>query len=308
MKSLVLWPLLAALPALGQEPRVTATASKTDVTVGETFLVTLRAEALPGAAFRFPDQAGDESVELLADLSPSAPPAEAAVAERRYQAAVFAVGDVQVPPVTVGYRLADGTEGESSTAPISLRVLSVLPRDPREQKLADVRGPLPLSVGRAFWIVLAVLLLLLGGLLAWLWKRRRRAARPVPQVPGIAPDAEARAALDRLASAGHLARGEYRPYYIALAEIAKRYLERRLGAPVLEMTSAETVAFLRNHPQAGALAGTVRDLAGAADQVKFARGPGQGEEAERHLQSLRRLVDDLEIRLRPAEPAGEKVA
>jgi hypothetical protein len=117
---------------------------------------------------------------------------------------------------------------------------------------------------------------------------------------------EALAALERLAASGLVERADYRGYYIALAEIAKRYLERRLGAPVLEMTSSEMAAFLRDHPQGGPFASTVREMAWAADQVKFARGTGMEHEARRHLDAARGLVRGLEQRLRPA--GEERVA
>ena len=67
--------------------------------------------------------------------------------------------------------------------------------------------------------------------------------------------------MDRLARADHFARGDGRGYYIALSAIAKRYLERRLGAPVVEMTTAEMLAFLRESTPATALGGPMRDVA-----------------------------------------------
>ena len=95
-----------------------------------------------------------------------------------------------------------------------------------------------------------------------------------PSVPELPPDAEALRALDALAAQDLPARGEYRAFYIALTLVAKRYLERRLAAPVVEMTSAETLAFLRGHAHGGELLPIVRDLAEAADRIKFANGDG----------------------------------
>ena len=67
------------------------------------------------------------------------------------------------------------------------------------------------------------------------------------------------------------------------------------------MTTAETTAFLRDHAHGGELLPVMRDLAQAADQIKFARGQGLAEAAERHLAAVRALVPALEARLRPAE-------
>ena len=289
---------------------VVATASKTEVTVGETFTVDLKATGPAGTTFAFAGEAANDAFELrtppaIAGASPAPAPETGA---HRYEAAVYALGEAEVPPIPVRYRLADGTEGEASSGAVPLKVASLLPKDPQAQKLADVRGPAPVAIGRAFWVTLGAALVLAAALVAWFVRgRRRREAPPAVAVPELLPDAEALRALDALAAAGLLPRGEYRSFYIQLAAVAKRYLERRLGAPVLEMTTAETLAFLRGYAHGGEVLPVVRDVAEAADRIKFARGQGLTQEAERHLAAVRALVPALETRLRPAvaEPAGE---
>jgi hypothetical protein len=219
---------------------------------------------------------------------------------------VLALGEAEVPGIAVKYRLPAGTEGETLTAPVPLRVLSVLPKDPREQKLAEIRGPLPLSIGGAFWVALALVVLALAGSAAWLWSRRRRRERSAPVAPPLAPDREALRSLESLAASGLLARGDHRAFYIALTTIAKRYLERRLEAPVLEMTSAEMMAFLRASPWEAELLPALKDLSRAADQIKFALGRGLPADGERHLAAIVDLVGRLEARLRP--PSAEEAA
>ena len=303
-RSLPLLGLLLGAPALAAgAPTAVATASKAEVSIGETFTVEVRVTGPPGSAFAFPPAAKEEVFELstVPVASSPLPPGM-----HRYQAAVFALGEAQVPPIPVRYRLADGTTGEVKTAPIPLRVKSLLPRPKAEQKLADVRGPVRVAVGRAFWIGLVAVLLLVAALAWWIVSRRRRAVPGLAApVPSLEPDQDARRALDTLEASGRLSRGEYRPFYIELTAIAKRYLERRLSAPIVEMTTSEMLAFLRAVPQAVDMASTLRDLTGAADQIKFARGSGLAEEAERHLAATRALVETLEARLRPATPAGE---
>jgi len=300
----------AAVPADEAPVRVEATPAKTEVTVGEPFRVELKASGPEGASYVFPGELAQDQIELRAvapeppasgaSTAPSAPPPNPGV--QGYEATVFGLGEVEIPPLAVRYRLADGREGEVQTTPVKLKVVSLLPKDAGEQKLADIRGPVGVTIGRAFWIALAGAAVLLGALGFWLWRLRRKAAAPaIPALPKIAPDAEALRALERLVASGALVRGEMRPFYIALTAIAKRYLERRLGAPVQEMTSAEMVAFLRDHPIAGELALPLRDLSSAADGVKFARGAGLVPEAERHLAAVRALVRSVEKHLQPVE-------
>jgi hypothetical protein len=296
---------LFAPGVLVAQPAVTATASQAEVTVGEAFTVELVATGPVGTTWTFPAELSTETVDLWTARLASPPPPD----RHRYAASVFALGEASVPSITVRYRLPDGTEGDATTAPITLRVGSVLPKDTSEQTLADVRGPVTVGIGRAFWIALAALLALVIAVGAWWWRRRRPKAAAAQPRPELAPDVEALAALDRLGADRLAERGEFRVYYIRLVDIAKRYLERRLEAPVLEMTSTEMVAFLRDHPRGGPLSAVARDLAGAADRVKFARGDALADEARRHLAGVRQMVATLEAALRPApvEPK-ERVA
>jgi len=277
---------------------VTAEASKTDVTVGEVFSVELSVAGPEGTVWQIPVEAGDEQVELRTPGPPGTPPLPPGT--HRYEAVAFALGEAEVPPIPVEYRLPDGTEGEVSSEPIPLRILSVLPKDSEEQKLIDVRAPISVSIGRAFWLAVAVLVLGLAAAVFWIVRRMRPAAAPeATREPPVPPDTEALVALDRLAASGLAARGEVKAYYIELTQIAKRYLERRLGAPVLEMTSAEMAAFIRDHAHSQVLLSPVKDLAGAADLVKFARGAALVQETERHLGAVREWIGQLEARLRP---------
>jgi hypothetical protein len=307
LASLLLAAATTAAPAPPPPVSVKATPGKAEVTVGETFTVELKATGPAGTTFTFPGEAVTDAFELRTPPpDPRASPAPAPEpGTHRYEAAVFAVGEAEVPPIPVRYRLPDGAEGEASSEAIALTVVSLLPKDPQQQKLADIRGPLDVGIGRAFWIALVAGLVLAAALVLWLVRRRRRAeaprAAPVPELPA---DTEALRALDALLASGLLSRGEYRPFYIQLAAVAKRYLERRLGAPILEMTTAETIAFLRGHPHGGELLPVVRDLAEAADRIKFAKGQGLAQEAERHLAAARALVPSLEARLRPAATAA----
>jgi hypothetical protein len=303
--------LLLADAAAPPPARVVARPTKTEVTVGETFQVEVQAEGPAGTAWTFPAEIVDERIELR--LAPAGSPAPAGAPDRpRYDAAVFALKDVAVPPITARYRLRDGTEGEATTEAVPIRVVSLLPKDPKEQALADIRPPVGLRVGGAFWTAVAVVVLALAGLVIWLVRRRRAPTSVAPPAPVLAPDQEALAALGALFASDLLARGAFRPFYIELTLLAKRYLERRLAAPVVEMTFAEMAAFLRDHPHGQPFLPALKDLSTAADQIKFARGDGQAAEAERHAGAVRELIAGLEARLTPpplpAPPGGGTVS
>jgi len=311
--SALVFALTCAAPCLAAEaPSATARASKSEVSVGETFQVEVRASGPEGITFEFPPEAAQETFELRTAPPPASEkgqPSPPPPGTHVYQAAVFTVGDAEIPAIPVRYRLADGTTGEIATAPIPLRVVSLLPKEKAEQKLTDVRAPVGISVGRAFWIAIVVLALLLAALAWWIVARGRRKAPVIAAAaPPIDSADEARRALEALVASGRLARGEFRPFYIDLTAIAKRYLERRLGAPIVEMTTAEMLAHLRADRLGAELAPTLRDLSGAADQIKFARGRALLDEAERHLAATRALIDSLEARFKAATPEGGQAA
>jgi hypothetical protein len=284
--------------------------------VGEGVPVVVEAHGPAGTVWTFPGEAGDERMALTrvdsetASAAPATGAADPRVVRQAYRATAFALEDVVIPALRLAYRLPDGTTGELATQPVPLRIVSLLPKDADPRRLEDIRGPVAVGAGRAFFVGLAVLLGL-AALGLWLWRRQRRRRAPVvpAAAPPAPPDAEALAALDRLAAAGLVERGELRAFYIALAQVAKRYLERRLGAPVLEMTSAELVAFLRRQGATEPLALPLRELTGAADRVKFAREASPAEEAARHLAVARGCVERLEAALRPPAPeAGGQAA
>ena len=52
----------------------------------------------------------------------------------------------------------------------------------------------------------------------------------------------------------------------------------------------------------------MRDVALAADQVKFAKGEAMREEAARHLEAVRHLVARLEAQLQPRPEPGQEPA
>ena len=112
-----------------------------------------------------------------------------------------------------------------------------------------MRPPVGIPVGAPFLVACGVVLAGIAALLVVLLRRRRKPATVVEvEAPPVPPDVEARSALDRLAGSRLLSEERFKEFYVALAELAKRYLERRLDAAVLEMTSSETIAFLRDHP------------------------------------------------------------
>jgi hypothetical protein len=240
-------PALALLMALaqggGNAPTLEIRPSSTNVSIGERFQVTVEAHGPQGTTYQFPKTIADGSVELIQSRALTGT-ADAAV----YDAQVFAIGkDARVPPFEVAYKSSAGVAGTVTSEPVPINVVSSLDPEETNPAPADFAPPQPVFVTRAFWAASAVAAtLLLAGLFV-LFRRLRFPRKPADPVVAVAitPEEEAITGLERLA-ASRSALGP-REFYIQLIQLLKQYLERRLEAPVLEMTSTETLQFVKAH-------------------------------------------------------------
>ncbi len=299
---------LAIAQASAPAPTIEVRPRTTNVSIGEKFEVTVELKGPRGATYDFPKEISDGSVELIQSQPPTADGVGV------YNAQVFAMGkDGRIPEIEIQYTSPDGSKGSVKSAPVLLNVVSTL--DPNEQNPApaDFAPPVPVLVSRAFWIVagLATLLVLAG---LFLLARRLRFPRKLedPKVtPATTPEEEAMSALDRLV-AGR-ARQDPKTFYIQIVQILKQYLERRLEAPVLEMTSTETLGFVKNHAWTAPHAVALRDLVASADLVKFG-GSSDASNAERQIQFVRDIIGRIDrlrradLELRSREPDRRKTA
>jgi hypothetical protein len=290
-------------------PTLEVRPSTANVSIGERFQVTVEARGPGGATYEFPKAVSSGSVELT-ESKVSTPKAGVAV----YDAQVFGIGEEgKIPEIEVGYRSLDGSSGSLKSEPVPLNVISSL--DPKEEKPApaDFAPPMPVVVAPAFWVVngLAGLFLIAG--MVWLARRLRfpKGAVDPTARPALSPEEEALRGLEQLA----LARATLEPrgFYIELVQILKQYLERRLEAPVLEMTSTEALAFLKAHAWTTSQAVPLRDLVTSADLVKFG-GSSDASNGDRHLELVREVIARIdrlhqaELERRALEPDRRKIA
>lgn len=291
--------LIAALllgPADGAAPTIDVRPSSANISIGEKFRVTLEAHGSRGLAYEFPRTISDGKIEMIQAPALSTSPDSAV-----YETQLFALGsDARIPPIEVAYAAPDGSRGVVETAAVPLNPVSTLDPNEKDPAPADYAPPQPVLVSRIFWIVNGIAaLLLLVGVVALV--RRLRFPRKVSEAvvtPPIVPEEEA---LTRLAALGaNHQRTDAKAFYIELVQILKQYLERRLEAPVLEMTSTEALGFVRAHDWTATHATSIRDLINAADLVKFG-GVSDASHAERHIQLVRDVVARVDQQRRARE-------
>jgi hypothetical protein len=318
--------LLAAAGTLAaaDAPVVSVALDKTSVSVGDRVTATYSARIPSGATLdvdSFVTPAPEEK-----DAAPAGPvldyqrPSAPRVAMEKDGSAVwtlavpvtpFAAGDVPVPGPHLVYTGPSGERTELRAASAVLHVASRLPQGKKPEALdpkAD-RGVRVPPHGWLFWTSIALALAALA-LLAWRLLRRRAEAPREVAAPPLPPAEELMLQLKRLEGETAKLGDDARPFYSELTHAAKRYLERRLDAPVLEWTTFETVRRLRDRGLEPPREIGLSELLGAADRVKFGKGRATREEARAHVERARLLCRHVESVLSPppVEETPEKAS
>lgn len=194
--------------------------------------------------------------------------------------ALYRPGALEVPPFGVPWvQIVTGHHGIVTTAPATVEVVPVLA--PGNPTLRDIREP-ESRPGPGFPLVAAGVA---GGALAgWLAVRRRRPARPAPAPspepipPPPTPYGQAIARLAGLQASPPAEGDALAPYYEAVADVLRGYLEAAEDLPARERTTSELLWALPPRLAEAGLRRRLQDVLGEADLVKFARArPGPAE-------------------------------
>lgn len=308
---------LSVLPAVAQgeaesvspEVRIHLAVEPEEVTVGEPFSVTLQVEHAPDLEVRLPTPGTDwgsltvrESGVVRRGLATDGWVRQEVV----YRLAAFELGAVEILPLELEVNQGDETRTVATPA-ATIQVNSILPMEEggeEELPLADLKDQASLAMSRArVFTFVALVVLLLAMVAYFLWRRRRlqpSTAVQAPRPPLPPPDREALQALQALLAGPLLVQGKIKEYHVQLAEIVKRYLERRFDVPTLERTSFEVVQATRLAPVDVWVPGRVASLLSGCDFVKFARQRPDVDRCRDMVDEARALVE--QTRPLPAPP------
>ena len=139
--------------------------------------------------------------------------------------------------------------------------------------MTDIHGlkpalPMGMDIGLLIWIALAVLAVaVIITLVWWLWRRRKKSLEPPSAPPLPAPEVEAFAALDALATEDH---ADLKLFYFRLSAVIRRYVERRYDIPAAEMTTEELLPFMNRLDLETDMVRQFKDFCLRSDPIKFA--------------------------------------
>lgn len=314
MKAVALFVALVALGTAPRAPRegpVTARVSATPDTarIGKPVRVVYEVTTPLGARVQFPARPASDSTWTWSDWKLEKDQDTPQGVKHRVTAVAlpFRTGSLTLP--ALGFRAQKvGEDARSASFPtLTLPVVTVLPRGntPDIHGLKPVFRP-PWWMTFPWWIVALVLAVI--GLVVWLVRRRKPAAKAAPALkgpvaPAIPAHVEALAALEALVRDRLPEQGKWIEYQTRLAAILRRFLERRFGTPEPGYTTRELMLHLIWSGLTGGDVDRLKALLRVADLAKFARSEPTVEMAKRQEIEARSLIEAWADR--SAERSGE---
>ncbi len=310
----VAWPVQRAAAADGAALSVRA--DRDAITTAEWLTVEVEVHAAEGRAVRLPASAELEAGSLRVERMHTAPPEliEDGLVRwlRRFELQPFLAGDYTVPALQVAIAGAPaaaadaGGEIRLTTEPIPVTVVSVI--DPAEAapRPREVQDPVAVAprITQVALLAGVVLALAAAGAAAAFWWRRR-AARARARA-ALVPPHEAALRMLRELAAGDLPERDPLAFHHAVADVVRRYLERRFAVRAPERTTEELMQIVADADWLDdAQRHALRAFLASCDRVKFAGARPPAAAARGLIDTAADLVTAL--RLVPGEEAAVAV-
>lgn len=293
MKALLLFLLLQGATAKPQfTVQLGSRITPDTVTVGQRFILLLKARAPRGATIQFPAAVdskagkGPNAPQILGTpLFDSLPDLSGTTRTAAYRFTAWDIGQQRLGLGNITVTLNGKTE-YVSLADQSVFVRSVLPADTTQRQPKPPR-PAIVLVPFDWWPLIALLAAILALLLAWWfwrWYRRRR-AKPLP------PFQTAEREFVRIEAMGLIESGEAERYVALMTDVMRDYLAARVAGVQRSQTTSELIAAAAPvRPYAAGL----EHLLSRADLVKFARERMSPDEARALGGQSRAIVRQVE--------------
>lgn len=205
----------------------------------------------------------------------------------------FDTGYLAIPPFQFGYG-QDKIEDTIESEPLLLNVNPV--EVDTTQPIKSIKGPMeaPLTFAEMLPWILGSLALLLLIWAIWYIRKRKKQKKPVMQTrskPNIAPEVEAKQALETLKQKKLWQNGKVKAYYTELTHILRVYIERKFEIPAVESTSNEILRDLESFDIEEGLYGKLKECLETSDMVKFAKMEPLPDEHERSYHTVAEFVE-----------------
>ena len=294
--------------------RATVSLAPKEPALGDPLTLTLEVEAEPGVQVEMPsfgEALGRfQIVQFVPRQSTKGEKGDEQDGEKIVYAQTYTLqapmsGHQRIPPLRIelvderpGQAQNDDDDGmartqELLTDELAIEVASVLPEGEVAAALRPARESLAPPSDRALYLAVALALLALTGVGAFLGFRSwRRRARQQARISAYDVAMTRLAALERRGLPGS---DNADAWYVDLSAIVRRYLEDRYGLRAPELTTEE---FLIEAQRSGQLTNSHRDILSGflarCDRVKFARYEPQDAESQEALDAARLFLQETQ--------------
>lgn len=297
---LILHVLLLREPLFAQEGKgepitITNQVSQTTMNIGDKIRYTITVDAIPELQVEFPQFGDNIGGFTIKDFSEAEPKKHKGriIYQQWYTLDTYTTGSYTITAPVVFYTDVDGRKLEIEGEEITVEVKSVLPEGEEPQDLKDITDPVELPVNNTPLLVGIVvgILVIAGGVAAFLWLRRRKKSQE--EIVRKPPHIIAYEQLETLIASGLIKEGRIEEYYVLLSDTIRTYLESRFGLRAPEMTTEE---FLAAAAKDSNLKGEHKKLLSRflthCDLVKFARYGPDVEEMKSAYESAKQFVHE----------------
>lgn len=245
LKFYILFLLLTATTAFGQQQKVETSIDSTKIRIGSQFHLTLKTTVDTNSLVNFPEGKNFGQLEVLESF-PIDTVKNGALYElvKKYGLTQFDSGRYVIPRLPV---VINDKNFQSDSLIIEVANIEV---DTLKQKLYDIKPVMEAESNTMPWylIPLGVLIGLVLGFAILEYKKRRKAKKAQPkgeEVHYASPIEKATTQLRELESKALLEKGAVKDYYSELTDIARMYIEEAIHIPAMESTTAELIDAMR---------------------------------------------------------------
>lgn len=215
-----------------------------------------------------------------------------------FQLTLWDTGSFEIPPYSVNImqETKDTVDYSISTDPFQIIVQSVIKED--QPNLRDIKQPVPIPIILPWREIISIVtILLLMGLLIYLWRKR---VQPSPDEKtryniNRHPYDIAIEKLEQLKSQPLFDPSDIMEFYVTLSFVVREFIENQFFIRAIEMTTSEIDLAKDLIPVDYQSATTLLDVLKRADLTKFAKYQPDSNQCSKDLEKIETFILDTRI-------------
>lgn len=256
-------------PALAADaPSILIAVPKSEVTVGDSMVVSCRVSAPEGTRVSQPVYADADSVLELEKPTVSEVRSNSGIIRNYgYVAYALSADTLKVGPFRVSWTTASGDSGTSVSNVVVIPVKSVVA--PADTSLKPSRDPLAVaSKGIPPWLIPAIIAILAALAIWYTLTRKKKPPIAVPLPPRPIDEIEE---FEKIRSLGLRESGQVKELYLHVSSAMRGFMHRNMGFDALYETTEEIKQALARTPFESGVKDSIGRIFDEADMVKFAK-------------------------------------